>query len=226
MSNYLVAIDKDGNYILAHAGKWRQHKYIRKEGNRYIYPEDLRRGKATDAVARGAGSDGTNGPNKISKGWSGYEGRYQTRRKARDSRDYSKHSKKYTAVQTVHNTESSALRIARAAQTDGARKSAMREIRAREDQRFRGDGLPSNAQHAKTWVFPHLGTDRVLTKSIRDKQVLSASSKGKSIVDSIKSFGSSVAKAASSAVAKGKSILDSIFKRPTATSAMKKGLRK
>lgn len=53
MSNYYVAIDKDGNYILAHAGKWRQHKYIRKEGNRYIYPEDLRRGRTTDAVSRG-----------------------------------------------------------------------------------------------------------------------------------------------------------------------------
>lgn len=52
MSNYYVAIDKDGNYVLAHA-EHRNHKYIRKEGNRYIYPEDLRRGRATGAVSGG-----------------------------------------------------------------------------------------------------------------------------------------------------------------------------
>ena len=59
MSNYYVAIDKDGNYVLAHAER-RNHKYIRKEGNRYIYPEDLRRGRATDAVSRGVGGNKKN----------------------------------------------------------------------------------------------------------------------------------------------------------------------
>lgn len=31
----------DGSQVLVHAGEWGHHKYIRKEGNRYIYPEDL-----------------------------------------------------------------------------------------------------------------------------------------------------------------------------------------
>lgn len=36
----------DGSQYLVHAGAWGHHKYIRKEGNRYIYPEDLK--KAND----------------------------------------------------------------------------------------------------------------------------------------------------------------------------------
>lgn len=42
--NYYIATDRFGNYSLEHGVKWRQHKYIRKEGNRYIYPEDLAKG--------------------------------------------------------------------------------------------------------------------------------------------------------------------------------------
>ncbi len=33
----------DGSEVIVHAGTWGQHKYIRKEGNRYIYPEDLQK---------------------------------------------------------------------------------------------------------------------------------------------------------------------------------------
>ena len=33
----------DGSKVLVHAGEWGRHKYIRKEGNRYIYPEDLQK---------------------------------------------------------------------------------------------------------------------------------------------------------------------------------------
>lgn len=33
----------DGSKVLIHAGEWGRHKYIRKEGNRYIYPEDLQK---------------------------------------------------------------------------------------------------------------------------------------------------------------------------------------
>lgn len=33
----------DGSQVLVHAGEWGRHKYIRKEGNRYIYPEDLQK---------------------------------------------------------------------------------------------------------------------------------------------------------------------------------------
>ena len=40
--SYYIAKDHFGNYDLVHAQEWKQHKYIRKEGNRYIYPEDLR----------------------------------------------------------------------------------------------------------------------------------------------------------------------------------------
>lgn len=36
----------DGSQVVVHAGEWGRHKYIRKEGNRYIYPEDLQ--KAND----------------------------------------------------------------------------------------------------------------------------------------------------------------------------------
>lgn len=33
----------DGSQYMVHAGEWGHHKYIRKEGNRYIYPEDLQK---------------------------------------------------------------------------------------------------------------------------------------------------------------------------------------
>lgn len=33
----------DGSEVIVHAKEWGNHKYIRKEGNRYIYPEDLQR---------------------------------------------------------------------------------------------------------------------------------------------------------------------------------------
>lgn len=36
----------DGSRVLVHGGAWEKHKYIRKEGNKYIYPEDLQ--KAND----------------------------------------------------------------------------------------------------------------------------------------------------------------------------------
>ena len=35
----------DGSQVVVHAGAWGRHKYIRKEGNRYIYPEDLQKEK-------------------------------------------------------------------------------------------------------------------------------------------------------------------------------------
>lgn len=34
--------DTEGNFLI-HGREWGQHKYIRKEGNRYIYPEDLQK---------------------------------------------------------------------------------------------------------------------------------------------------------------------------------------
>lgn len=37
----------DGSRVVVHAGEWGRHKYIRKEGNRYIYPEDLQKANAT-----------------------------------------------------------------------------------------------------------------------------------------------------------------------------------
>lgn len=39
----------DGSQVIVHAGEWGKHKYIRKEGNRYIYPEDLEKAKNTAA---------------------------------------------------------------------------------------------------------------------------------------------------------------------------------
>lgn len=41
----------DGSQYMVHAGEWGHHKYIRKEGNRYIYPEDLQK-KAQAGVQR------------------------------------------------------------------------------------------------------------------------------------------------------------------------------
>lgn len=37
----------DGSQVVVHAGAWGRHKYIRKEGNRYIYPDDLQKANAT-----------------------------------------------------------------------------------------------------------------------------------------------------------------------------------
>lgn len=42
----IIGKSVDGSQYLVHAGEWGRHKYIRKEGNRYIYPEDLK--KAND----------------------------------------------------------------------------------------------------------------------------------------------------------------------------------
>ena len=36
----------DGSTYMVHGGSWGNHKYIRKEGNRYIYPEDLQKAAA------------------------------------------------------------------------------------------------------------------------------------------------------------------------------------
>lgn len=37
----------DGSRVMVHGGSWGNHKYIRKEGNRYIYPEDLQKAAKT-----------------------------------------------------------------------------------------------------------------------------------------------------------------------------------
>ena len=48
----------DGSQVIVHAGEWGRHKYIRKEGNKYIYPEDLQKEngvsdrKAAKAIAK------------------------------------------------------------------------------------------------------------------------------------------------------------------------------
>lgn len=49
--SYYITFDSSGGLTLAHGVEWRRHKYIRKEGNRYIYPEDLKE-KALNNVAR------------------------------------------------------------------------------------------------------------------------------------------------------------------------------
>ena len=40
--------DAEGNFLF-HGQDWRNHKYIRKEGNRYIYPEDVKKSNASRA---------------------------------------------------------------------------------------------------------------------------------------------------------------------------------
>lgn len=49
--SYYITFDSSGGLTLAHGVEWRRHKYIRKEGNRYIYPEDLKE-KALNNAAR------------------------------------------------------------------------------------------------------------------------------------------------------------------------------
>lgn len=39
----MVITGYDGSRVMVHGGAWGNHKYIRKEGNRYIYPEDLQK---------------------------------------------------------------------------------------------------------------------------------------------------------------------------------------
>ena len=58
--NYYIAKDRFGNYDLAHSIEWKQHKYIRKEGNRYIYPEDIQSGAAS-ASSSSNSSSGSSG---------------------------------------------------------------------------------------------------------------------------------------------------------------------
>lgn len=51
MATFIVQEDE-----LYHGVEWKRHKYIRKEGNRYIYPDDLKRGKQNlGAAAREVG---------------------------------------------------------------------------------------------------------------------------------------------------------------------------
>lgn len=53
--------DAEGNFLI-HGREWGQHKYIRKEGNRYIYPEDLQKsggnGIPSSVPARSTGRNG------------------------------------------------------------------------------------------------------------------------------------------------------------------------
>ena len=60
MPSYYIAKDRFGNYNLAHGIQWRQHKYIRKEGNRYIYPEDLKKKQQAQNAANLANQRGFN----------------------------------------------------------------------------------------------------------------------------------------------------------------------
>ena len=46
--------DSQGNFLF-HSQDWRNHKYIRKEGNRYIYPEDI---KTPQQASRNTGGTG------------------------------------------------------------------------------------------------------------------------------------------------------------------------
>ena len=50
--SYYITFDSSGGVSLAHGVEWRKHKYIRKEGKRYIYPEDLKKsvGKAVNSM--------------------------------------------------------------------------------------------------------------------------------------------------------------------------------
>lgn len=48
--SYYITFDSSGGVSLAHGVEWRRHKYIRKEGNRYIYPEDLSKQRSKEAV--------------------------------------------------------------------------------------------------------------------------------------------------------------------------------
>lgn len=75
--NYYITFDSSGGISLAHGVEWRRHKYIRKEGKRYIYPEDLKRsvGKAANSMQAKAAAVQANarGMNKTayykSEGW-------------------------------------------------------------------------------------------------------------------------------------------------------------
>lgn len=52
----ILEYSKNIHDYLAHnsRGEWKNHKYIRKEGNRYIYPEDLKKGTNTTDIAKNA----------------------------------------------------------------------------------------------------------------------------------------------------------------------------
>ena len=52
--SYYITFDSSGGLALAHGAEWRRHKYIRKEGNRYIYPEDLKKQQAAQEAVRQA----------------------------------------------------------------------------------------------------------------------------------------------------------------------------
>lgn len=59
----------DGSEVIVHAGAWGQHKYIRKEGNRYIYPEDLQREKSGNRP-QGRNRTNVSGQMEVKKGQS------------------------------------------------------------------------------------------------------------------------------------------------------------
>ena len=59
----------DGSEVIVHAGAWGQHKYIRKEGNRYIYPEDLQREKSGNRP-QGRNRTNVSGQIEVKKGQS------------------------------------------------------------------------------------------------------------------------------------------------------------
>ena len=52
---YYIAQDRFGNYDLSHGKEWKNHKYIRKEGTRYIYSSSRPAGRNVSVSGKSAG---------------------------------------------------------------------------------------------------------------------------------------------------------------------------
>lgn len=137
--------DAEGNFLI-HGREWGRHKYIRKEGNRYIYPEDLQKsgGNGMPSNVGGQQRQNTSGADYARRQQS--QGSVAASRakfregfaRARQENDTRNHNKQ------LQNPNSSAADYARRQKSQGSAIAANNALQKAIDQlnRMNGHGKP------------------------------------------------------------------------------------
>lgn len=197
----------DGSRVMVHAGEWGKHKYIRKEGNRYIYPEDLE-GTAGGRVAKRVSDFGNSlgrGVNTVANAGSALRDRAtNTFNQASNAATYRVNQATQTAQRTGHNIKTNAQNLhekadnavdaARIAQENANRKLVAKGQNvinsAKTTANETGSRIKAKAQSA------HESADNTLNKAktAQENAGRKIKSKADSTVKSAKDFGESTGK--------------------------------
>lgn len=137
--------DAEGNFLI-HGREWGHHKYIRKEGNRYIYPEDLQKsgGNGMPSNVGGQQRQNTSGSDyarrqqaqgSVAASRAKFREGFAKARQENENRNYN---------QRLQNPNSSAADYARRQKSQGSAVAANNALQKAIDQlnRMNGHGKP------------------------------------------------------------------------------------